>query len=230
MPDTETIAGPGGPVALGDIVFVDMVMRPNKTHHCAGCHSAIAHGEHNLAVCAVGGSRWRLCTRCAPQRLDGEEIAWGKKGYWSATRRERYGSGWHPRPATPENAEAVAREEDAEAAEHNLASRLAVAKVHARWDGEVAAARHRAGGLVDTVAALACRAALVDDDESWEVYMAAGRAIAYEVLNVDTDEGRGWCDADLAAKLLVDVCRATINAVRHTPPLGGPPKSADLTQ
>lgn len=93
MADDVTVAGPGGPVALSDVASVDMVLRPTKAHTCASCRDTINAGQPNLAVVATSGTKWRLCVQCAPQRLDGEEIACAKKGVWSAARQRRGGSG-----------------------------------------------------------------------------------------------------------------------------------------
>ena len=60
-----------------------MVARGTKCHRCAACGAEVARYEASLAVDERGALRpWRLCTECAPVRIAGAEILWGRGATW----------------------------------------------------------------------------------------------------------------------------------------------------
>ncbi len=81
--EVEALPGPAGPVPLSEVLEIQLIARGAKPHPCVGCGGEIARDEASLVVRERGAYRpWRLGEECAPGRVAGVEVLWGRSATW----------------------------------------------------------------------------------------------------------------------------------------------------
>ena len=202
LPDplAGTVAGVDGPVPVAELGSVVLVINGAKAHTCAACGSLIPIDSPSMLLNA-GSRQWRLCPNCAPETLSGFRIAWGRRCEWRASRvprgdrppraldwprRPTYGSGWDRPPVTPEDREAVERQEQEieDAQQEALEQQI---RQHAQAGARAAIVRDpRTLHLIDTICDLAAESATsVGRRSSRDLATEASRLIPEMITSID---------------------------------------------
>lgn len=237
----EALPGPSGPVPLSEIREIQLIARGAKPHPCVRCGAEIARGEAALVVNERGAYRpWRLCEECAPARVAGAEVLWGRSATWRGPTDHSVAGhnpgGWERIPISREEAarieERQAEQERMDRKEREELWRRQDAERDAEVAEQVAAAEVARDSALTLLAEMCELAGMyaADAERPWPLFEHVAEGLARQAADLlcPTRAGDEWYapppgspDAEVITFIATYVCKLTAQATAQRLGPGG---------